>query len=195
MREPLHALLASIRACRACDAVLPLGARPVVQAAASARLLIIGQAPGSKVHASGVPWSDASGERLRDWLGLEERVFHDASRVAIMPIGFCYPGRGRGGDLPPRRECAPLWHARLLAALPQIRLTLLVGWHAQRAMLGARAHPSLTRTVAAWRDYAPAFLPLPHPSPRNTAWFQRHAWFAAEVLPVLHARVRDVLAA
>ena len=193
-REPLDALLASIRACRACEAVLPLGPRPVVQAAGSARLLIVGQAPGAKVHASGIPWSDASGERLRGWLGIDEAVLHDASRVAIMPMGFCYPGRGGGGDLPPRRECAPLWHRRLLAGLPEIRLTLLVGWHAQKAMLGARARANLADTVAAWRDYAPAHLPLPHPSPRNTAWFQRHPWFAQDVLPVLQARVREAFA-
>jgi uracil-DNA glycosylase len=193
MRESFDALLASIRACRACEAVLPLGPRPVVQAAPDARLLIVGQAPGAKVHASGIPWSDASGERLRHWLGIDEAVLHDASRIAIMPMGFCYPGRGSGGDLPPRRECAPLWHRRLLAGLPQVRLTLLVGWHAQKALLGARARASLSETVAAWRDYAPAHLPLPHPSPRNTAWFQRHRWFEQDVLPGLHARVRAVL--
>src|SRR5690606_16467686 len=130
--ESLDQLLVAIRACRACEGLLPLGPRPVLQAASSARLLIVGQAPGTKVHASGIPWSDASGARLRDWLGVGEDVFHDASRVAIMPMGYCYPGRGAGGDLPPRRECATLWHARLLARLPEVELTLLVGWHAQK---------------------------------------------------------------
>lgn len=192
--ESLDDLLAAIRACRACEGVLPLGPRPVVQAAATARLLIVGQAPGAKVHASGIPWSDASGARLRDWLGVDEGVFHDASRIAIMPMGYCYPGRGGGGDLPPRRECAQLWHARLLARLPAIRLTLLVGAHAQRFFLGTRAHASLTETVAAHAAYAPTFMPLPHPSPRNTAWFQRHPWFAADVLPLLRERVREALA-
>jgi uracil-DNA glycosylase len=193
--ESLEQLLAAIRACRACEAALPLGPRPVLQAGIDARLLIVGQAPGAKVHASGIPWSDASGVRLREWLGIDEGVFHDASRVAIMPMGYCYPGRGGGGDLPPRRECAALWHARLLAQLASVRLTLLVGWHAQRHFLGARVRASLTETVAAHAGYAPAFIPLPHPSPRNTAWFQRHPWFAADVLPVLRARVREVLGA
>lgn len=191
--ESLEDLLAAIRACRACEGLLPLGPRPVVQAGAGARMLIVGQAPGTKVHASGVPWSDASGARLRDWLGIGEDVFHDASRIAIMPMGYCYPGRGAGGDLPPRRECATLWHARLLARLPEVELTLLVGWHAQKHFLGARARAGLTATVAAHAAYMPAFLPLPHPSPRNTAWFQRHPWFADEVLPALRARVREVL--
>lgn len=190
----LDDLLAAIRACRACEGELPLGPRPVVQAGATARLLVVGQAPGAKVHASGVPWSDASGSRLRDWLGIGEDVFHDASRIAIMPMGYCYPGRGGGGDLPPRRECAQLWHARLLARLPQVRLTLLVGLHAQRHFLGTRARANLTDTVAAHVAYAPSFVPLPHPSPRNTAWFQRHSWFAAEVLPALRERVREALA-
>jgi uracil-DNA glycosylase len=191
--ESLDDLLAAIRACRACEGLLPLGPRPVVQAGPHARLLIVGQAPGTRVHASGVPWSDASGARLRDWLGIGEDVFHDPSRVAIMPMGYCYPGRGSGGDLPPRRECATLWHARLLARLPNVDLTLLVGLHAQRYFLGTRARASLTETVAAHAAYAPAFIPLPHPSPRNTAWFQRHPWFAADVLPGLRARVREVL--
>lgn len=165
-----------------------------MQAGATARLLIVGQAPGAKVHASGIPWSDASGVRLRDWLGIGEDLFHDASRIAIMPMGYCYPGRGGGGDLPPRRECADLWHARLLARLHEVRLTLLVGLHAQRHFLGARARANLTDTVAAHAAYAPSFLPLPHPSPRNTAWFQRHPWFATEVLPALRERVREALA-
>jgi uracil-DNA glycosylase len=186
-------LLAAIRACRACADQLPLGPRPIVQAGAAARLLIVGQAPGAKVHASGVPWDDASGERLRDWLGVDRTTFHDPARVAIMPIGYCYPGRGRGGDLPPRRECAQLWHARLLAQLPKIELVLLLGWHAQRHFLGAAARATLTDTVAAFADYAPRHLPLPHPSPRNTAWFQRHPWFEREVLPALRARVRAAL--
>jgi len=188
------ALLAAIRACRACAAHLPLGARPIVQASPTARLLIVGQAPGAKVHASGVPWDDASGVRLREWLGIDVASFHDAARIAIMPMGYCYPGRGAGGDLPPRRECAPLWHDRLLARMPQIEFTLLVGAHAQRQFLGAHAKASLTETVAAFVDYAPRWIPLPHPSPRNTAWFQRHPWFANDVLPRLRERVHALLA-
>lgn len=190
----LDALLAAVRACRACEAHLPLGPRPVLQAGADARLLVVGQAPGAKVHASGVPWDDASGERLRDWLGIDKATFYDAAQVAIVPMGFCYPGRGRGGDLPPRRECAALWLDRLLAQMPHIELTLLIGRYAQRHFLGTRARPSLTGTVAAFADYAPRTIPLPHPSPRNTAWFQRHPWFAAELLPVVRDRVRTVLA-
>lgn len=185
----LDALLVRIRACRLCEPALPLGARPVLQAGTGARLLIVGQAPGMKVHMSGVPWDDASGERLRDWLGLEPAAFHDPRRVVILPMGFCYPGRGRGGDLPPRSECAPRWHAPVLAHLPAVELTLLIGQYAQRQFLGAGRKPSLTATVAAFADYAPRFLPLPHPSPRNTAWFQRHPWFERELLPVLRRRV------
>ncbi|NCT66902.1 MAG: DUF488 family protein [Rhodanobacteraceae bacterium] len=192
--DDLATLLARIRACRACAAHLPLGPRPILQAGATARLLIVGQAPGTKVHASGIPWYDASGERLRDWLGLDKRVFYDPSRVAIVPMGYCYPGRGRGGDLPPRRECAQLWLEALLARLPNIELTLLLGQYAQRHYLGAAAKASLTETVAAFADYAPRFIPLPHPSPRNTAWFQRHPWFERELLPVLRARVQALFA-
>jgi len=188
------ALLAAIRACRACAAQLPLGPRPIVQASPTARLLIVGQAPGAKVHASGVPWDDASGARLRDWLDIEVASFHDASRIAIVPMGYCYPGRGAGGDLPPRRECAQLWLDRLLAGMPRIELTLLIGTHAQRHFLGTRARANLTDTVAAFADYAPRCIPLPHPSPRNTAWFQRHPWFANDMLPHLRERVHAVLA-
>jgi len=190
----LPRLLTEIRACRACADDLPLGPRPVLQASASARLLIVGQAPGAKVHASGVPWDDASGERLREWMGVDAQTFYDAARIAIVPMGFCYPGRGGGGDNPPRPECAPLWHERLLALMPEVRLTLLVGQYAQRYFLGNRRHASLTETVEAWRDYAPGFVPLPHPSPRNTPWLQRHPWFAQDVLPALRERVAAALA-
>ena len=189
----LAGLLTAIRACRVCAGELPLGPRPVLQAGTGARLLIVGQAPGTKVHASGVPWDDASGARLRDWLGLEPAQFYDAGQVAIVPMGFCYPGRGNGGDLPPRRECAPLWLEPLLARLPQIELTLLIGQYAQRHYLGAARKSNLADTVAAWRDYAPRYFPLPHPSPRNTAWRQRHPWFERDLLPHLRERVQAVL--
>ncbi|MBI2379345.1 MAG: uracil-DNA glycosylase family protein [Gammaproteobacteria bacterium] len=192
--ETLEELLARVRACRACETVLPLGPRPVLRASATARLLIVGQAPGTKVHASGIPWDDASGARLRQWLGLGPEVFYDESRVAIIPMGFCYPGRGAGGDLPPRRECAALWREALLARLPSIEVTLLIGQYAQAWHLKGRKPESLTDTVAAWRDYAPGFWPLPHPSPRNIAWFQRHPWFEAELLPELRRAVARVLA-
>ncbi|RQH02773.1 DUF488 family protein [Paraburkholderia dinghuensis] len=193
--QTLPHLLAEIRACRVCADALPLGPRPVVQAGSHARLLIVGQAPGAKVHASGVPWDDVSGERLRAWLGIDRETFYDASKVALVPMGFCYPGRGASGDNPPRPECAPRWHARLLAQLPDVRLTLLVGQYAQRHFLGERRRGSLTETVKAWRDYAPDYLPLPHPSPRNLPWLMRHAWFEHDVLPALRERVAVALAA
>ncbi|MBA5607758.1 uracil-DNA glycosylase family protein [Duganella sp. FT3S] len=190
----LDPLLAAVRQCRACEAHLPLGPRPVLQAGASARILIVGQAPGARVHASGVPWDDPSGERLRQWLGLDASAFHDASTIAIIPMGYCYPGRGSSGDLPPRRECATLWLDQLLAALPNIELTLLIGLHAQRHFLGSRRKSSLTETVRAWRTFGPRYLPLPHPSPRNTPWFQRHPWFESELLPTLRERVASLTA-
>lgn len=193
-KPTLPRLLAEIRSCRVCADTLPLGPRPVVQAGAGARLLIVGQAPGAKVHASGVPWDDASGERLREWLGIDRETFYDAAQVALVPMGFCYPGRAADGDNPPRPECAPLWHERLLAQLPGVRLTLLVGQYAQRYFLGARRKASLTATVEAWRDYAPDYLPLPHPSPRNQPWLKRHAWFERDVLPALRERVATTLA-
>lgn len=193
--QDLNSLLVAVRGCRVCEAHLPLGPRPVLQAASSARILVVGQAPGVRVHTSGVPWDDASGERLRSWTGLSKEHFYDASQVAIIPMGFCYPGRGRGGDLPPRRECAELWLDQLLARLPEIQLTLLIGLHAQRHFLGSRRKASLTATVKAWREFAPDYLPLPHPSPRNTPWFQRHPWFEQDLLPVLKQRVASVEAA
>ncbi|SPD67424.1 conserved protein of unknown function (plasmid) [Cupriavidus taiwanensis] len=189
----LEALLAEVRACRACAQHLPLGPRPVVRAGAGARILIVGRAPGTRVHETGIPWNDASGERLRQWLGVDDATLCDASQFAIIPMGLCYPGRGKGGDNPPRPECAPLWMDRLLAQLPSIALTLLVGQYAQRHFLGARRKPTLTETVRAWQEYAPAFIPLPHPSPRNQPWFKQHPWFESEVLPMLRERVRLLL--
>ena len=190
----LTAVLAAARACRVCAAHLPLGPRPVLRAAATARLLIIGQAPGTRVHASGIPWNDPSGDRLRDWLGLDRETFYDERRIAIVPMGFCYPGRdARGGDLPPRPECAPLWHPPLRAALAGVELTLLIGQYAQAHYLGRDRRRSLTETVRAWADYGPAFLPLPHPSWRNTAWLKNNPWFAAELLPHLRAQVRRLI--
>ncbi|MSP83721.1 MAG: uracil-DNA glycosylase family protein [Alphaproteobacteria bacterium] len=191
----LDKVVAEARACSLCAAHLPLGPRPILQASVTARLLIVGQAPGTRVHASGIPWNDPSGDRLRDWTGLDPARFYDAGRVAIMPMGFCYPGRDpRGGDRPPRPECAPLWHPRLRPLMSDLRLTLLVGRHAQGFYLGARAKPTVDATVAAWRDYLPDCLPLPHPSWRNTGWLKRNPWFAAELLPVLRDRVVVALA-
>jgi uracil-DNA glycosylase len=188
--EPtLDELLAAVRACRVCENELPLGPRPVLQAAETARILVIGQAPGARVHASGIPWDDASGRRLREWMGVDARTFYDPSTTAIIPMGYCYPGRGRSGDLPPRPECAALWLDRLLARLPRVELTLLIGLHAQRHLLGARCKPTLTETVRTWRQFAPDFIPLPHPSGRNVAWFKANPWFEREVLPSLRERV------
>lgn len=190
---PMHQLLTEIRACTACAAHLPLGPRPVVQASASARLLIVGQAPSMTVHQTGVPWDDKSGDQLRRWLGVERDTFYDAARIALVPMGYCYPGRGSSGDLPPRKECAPLWQDRLLAQMPHVELTLLVGQYAQRHLLGSKARGGVTDTVEAFAEYAPRFIPLPHPSPRNTGWFKHHPWFESEVLPVLRERVRHAL--
>lgn len=190
MSSELDALLREIRACRICEPHLPLGPRPVLHAGAEARLLVVGQAPGARVHATGIAWSDASGQRLREWLQIDTATFYDPARVAIVPMGFCYPGRSGGGDAPPRPECRATWHPRLLPLLPDIRLTLLVGRYAQAYFLGARRKQSLAATVRAWREYAPRHVPLPHPSPRNVAWFKANPWFEDEVLPMLRERVR-----
>ena len=190
----LAALVEKARACRVCEAHLPLGPRPVLRASATAKLLIVGQAPGTKVHVSGIPWNDASGDRLRRWLDLDRDTFYDESRIAIMPMGLCYPGVDKnGGDSPPRPECAPLWHPPLLALMPQVELVLLVGSHAQAWYLGKQRRQSMTETVAAWRDYLPRFIPTPHPSWRNTAWLKRNQWFETELVPELRGRVAGML--
>lgn len=187
--SPLETMLRDIRACRLCEAQLPLEPKPVLRAAESATLLIVGQAPGTLVHGSGIPWNDASGMRLRDWLRIDRDSFYDESRVAIVPMGFCYPGRGASGDLPPRPECSQTWHPRLLPMLGQVRLILAIGQYAQQYFLGAQRKKTLTDTVRAWQEYAPRYFPLPHPSPRNIAWFQHNPWFEREVLPALRERV------
>jgi len=193
--DPLPPLLAEARACTLCAPVLPLGPRPVLRAAATARLMIVGQAPGTKVHATGIPWNDPSGDRLRAWLELDRDTFYDETRIAIVPIGLCYPGvLPRGGDRPPRPECAPRWHPRLRAALPAVELTLLVGQYAQAHYLGARRAATMTETVRAFRDYLPEFLPTPHPSWRTTHWLKQNPWFADSVLPALRKRVRAAIA-
>lgn len=196
----VEALASEIRACRICrdqpiGKPLPHEPRPVLQVSSTARICIAGQAPGTRVHASGRPFTDPSGDRLRAWLGVDSETFYDASRIAIIPMGFCFPGNdAHGGDLPPRRECAPAWRSRLFAALPQIDLILAVGSYAFRWHLAKLARPTLHETVAAWRDiYAAArpakVIPLPHPSWRNNAWIKRNPWFEAELLPVVRAEV------
>ena len=190
----LDALLTEIRACRLCEAELPMGPRPVLRASESARLLVVGQAPGTLVHASGIPWSDASGMRLRGWMGLDRNAFYDEGKIAIVPMGFCYPGRGSSGDLPPRPECARTWHPRLIPMLPNVKLVLAIGQYAQVYFLGEQRKKSLTDTVRAWEEFAPRVFPLPHPSPRNVAWFKHNPWFDAEVVPALRERVAAALA-
>ncbi|AKD02584.1 uracil-DNA glycosylase family protein [Pontibacter korlensis] len=191
--EELESLLAQVRACRICEEHLPLGPRPVLAASHTAKLLIVGQAPGTKVHASGIPWDDQSGKRLRQWLGLAPEVFYDESKVAIVPMGFCYPGKGKSGDLPPRPECARHWHQQLMTLLPDVQLTLLVGKYAQDYFLGHKAKPALTETVANWHEYLPQFMPMPHPSPRNQFWIRRNTWFETDAIPYVQQLVQSVI--
>ena len=189
----LAGLHTEIARCTVCAKVLPLGPRPVFRVSPTARILVIGQAPGRLVHASGVPWDDPSGKRLRQWMQLEDGVFYDSVQVGIMPMGFCYPGTGKSGDLPPRPECALLWHEVLLAKMPAIELTLLIGQYAQNYYLQDRCKKTLTETVQTWREYAPTHLPLPHPSPRNNLWLKRNPWFEREVVPHLQDRIHSIL--
>ena len=200
--EELPDILREVEACRICrdnpiagSARLPHEPRPVCVASASARILIAGQAPGLRVHESGIPFADASGDRLRDWLGVDDAVFHDRERIAIVPMGFCFPGYDdRGSDLPPRRECRLAWRDRIMAAMPRVELVIAIGRHAQRYHLADRCRPTVTETVSAWRAISaetscPRVLPLPHPSWRNSAWLKRNPWFATELLPFLRGEV------
>ena len=189
----LAGLHTEIARCTVCAKDLPLGPRPVFRVSPTARILVIGQAPGRLVHASGVPWDDPSGKRLRQWMQVEDGVFYDSVQVGIMPMGFCYPGTGKSGDLPPRPECATLWHEVLLAKMPAIELTLLIGQYAQNYYLQDRCKKTLTETVQTWREYAPTHLPLPHPSPRNNLWLKRNPWFEREVVPHLQDRIHSIL--
>lgn len=189
--DTLERAAAETRACTVCAAVLPLGPRPILRVSTTARLLIASQAPGTKVHISGTPWTDASGVRLRNWLGLTPEVFYDVRHIAILPMGLCYPGRlPNGGDAAPRPECQQLWRPRLLGLMPALRLTLLVGSYAQVNALGRGV---MTERVRAWRDYLPRYFPLPHPSWRTGLWETRNPWFVEEVLPALRAEVARVL--
>ncbi len=192
-RPSLARLVKEARACRLCAAHLPLGPRPVLRASTTARVLIVGQAPGTRVHATGIPFNDPSGDKLREWLGIDRDTFYDETRIAIVPTGLCYPGKGPSGDAPPRPECAPKWHPPLRAAMPQLRLTLLVGSYAQAYYLGARRAKTLAETVKAWRDFLPDYLPTPHPSPRNRLWLRNNPWFEEEVVPELRKRVHALI--
>jgi uracil-DNA glycosylase len=190
----LDAFLRELRACTVCAAHLPLGPRPIVRGNASARLLITSQAPGTRVHETGLTFNDRSGDVLRFWLGIDRDTFYDEDRIAIVPMGFCYPGRGaKGGDLPPRKECAPLWHKRLLPHYPRIGLTLLVGSYAINYYLKGRTQRTMVETVRNWREYLPEFFPLPHPSWRNVLWMRQNPWYEAEVLPELRRRVHALI--
>jgi uracil-DNA glycosylase len=192
--ESLQALVARARACRLCADLLPHGPHPVIRISSAARVLIVGQAPGSKVHATGIPWNDRSGDRLREWMGIDREAFYDESRIAIIPMGLCYPGVDEhGGDRPPIRSCAPLWHPQFARHLRKVRLTLLVGSYAQKFYLRERYPGSLGATIQNWRSFLPEFLPLPHPSWRNTAWLRRNPWFDAELVPVLRERLCEIL--
>lgn len=187
-------LLKEIRSCRECAHALPHEPRPVIRAKRSARLCIAGQAPGTRVHKSGKPFTDPSGDRLRDWMGVNEDQFYDESKIAIVPMGFCFPGLDdKGGDLPPRKECAELWRGQVMDNLSNVEVTLLVGQYAQKWHLGKKRHKTLTETVAHWRDYLPRFLPLPHPSWRNNAWIKKNPWFETDLLPELRRIVTKAL--
>ena len=190
--EAFKSLLQNVLSCQICSAYLPFGVRPVLQAHPHARILIAGQAPGRRVHESGIPFHDPSGDRLRGWMGIDPDAFYDPRKVAIVPMGFCYPGTGKSGDLPPRPECAPVWRKLLLSRLRHVELTLVMGRYAQAYHFGRSDH-TLTEIVRSWREYWPALVPLPHSSPRNRAWVQRNPWFSEELLPALRQRVGAVL--
>ena len=189
----LKSTLKQARDCAICKEHLPFAPKPVLRAHVGARILLIGQAPGMRVQESGVPWQDPSGDRLRDWMGVEKDTFYDEARIAIGPMGFCYPGKGKSGDLPPRPECAPQWHPPLLAAMPAVRLTVLIGQYAMVRYLADSRRPSLTETVKYFKEYGPAYLPLVHPSPRNKMWLKKNPWFEKTVIPHLRARVAELL--
>ncbi|MFL7866130.1 uracil-DNA glycosylase family protein [Vibrio cincinnatiensis] len=188
----LASLLTEIRHCTACEPELPLGANPIIQAHSDAKLLIIGQAPGLRVHQTSIAWNDPSGDRLRQWLDLDKTQFYNPHQIAIMPMGLCYPGKGSSGDLPPRKECAPRWHQKVLAQLPNVGMTLLIGQYAQNAYLPDKPK-TLTETVKQWQRWAPCYLPLPHPSPRNQFWLKNNPWFEQEVIPFIREYVHQQL--
>jgi uracil-DNA glycosylase len=185
-------LLSEVRACRICQDYLPLGPRPVLQLHPDAKILIAGQAPGRKVHESGIPFDDASGNRLREWVGVTREIFYDPRQIAILPMGFCFPGTGKSGDLPPRPECEPAWRKELLGQLRHLKLTLVLGQYAQAYHFG-KSNSSLTELVKSWSNYWPQMVPLPHPSPRNNIWLRRNPWFEVDLLPALQTRVSKVL--
>lgn len=189
----MEELLKEIRSCTVCKEHLPLGPRPVVTASKTSKIVIIGQAPGTAVHKSGIPWDDPSGKRLREWMGISDELFYDESKIAIIPMGFCYPGRGKSGDLPPRPECAPLWHQPLFNMMEEVKLTLLIGQYAQKYYLQKNVKRTLTETVNNFAEYLPAYFPLPHPSPRNNIWLKKNPWFQEEIVATLKIIVNKSL--
>lgn len=191
--KSLDKLLKDVKACRVCEAHLPLGPKPVLRIHPDARILVSGQAPGIKVHQTGLSWNDRSGKKLREWMGIDTETFYDITKVAVLPKGFCYPGKAVRGDLPPRPECAELWFEQLLAHMPNIELVLVIGIHSQAYFLKGRQKKTMAETIDAWKEYMPAHLPLPHPSPRNIGWFKKHPWFELEVVPVLKEEVQRIL--
>lgn len=186
-------LLQKIKKCKACEQHLEYGVNPIVAVSSKSKLIIIGQAPGRMVHNTGIPWNDKSGDNLRTWLSLDKSTFYDVNKIALMPMGFCYPGTGKTGDLPPRPECAPLWHDKLLACMSHAKLILLIGQYAQSYYLGNKAKNTLTKTVYHFRNYLPKYFPLPHPSPRNNIWQAKNEWFGQKVLPELKIQVQNAL--
>lgn len=192
-QDSLESLLGKIRECRVCQDSLPFPPRPIVRAGESARILIVGQAPGTRVHETGIPWNDPSGDKLRLWMNLDRDTFYDETKIAIAPAGFCYPGKGKSGDLPPRSECAPLWHPLLMEHLSNLQLILLVGSYAQKYYLNRNQKKTLSLTVRSYNEYLPEFFPMVHPSPRNKLWLKNNPWFEEEVVPVLQGLVRDII--
>lgn len=189
----MKSLLKQVRSCQLCKEHLPFDPKPVVQASANSRIILIGQAPGSRVQKSGIPWDDPSGDLLRQWMQLDKEVFYDDRLIALMPMGFCYPGKGKSGDLPPRPECAPQWHRQLSEKMPDSQLTVLIGQYSQRHYLGDKCQRNLTETVRNFEQYLPSCFPLPHPSPRNRIWLRKNPWFNEEVLPAFTRLVQGIL--